>query len=215
MAPCSKTLCQVCSTDQPKYTCSKCYIAYCSVACFKHHQQSTCGIKSSSQIAVDHKQERSTTNDESSTSIDRDEGPTLPNGLDINKPKPFRPLTSLNWPYVPEESVFPDPLKRDDPKDLQLRQYEAIATSSKIREILNKHENLPNLLTSIDKLRGDEREDALHKALGVTPPDIDDWRKPKGVDEDILALRELAEAVEVAIRGGNETALGLNWEDES
>lgn len=182
---------------------------------------------------MDHKQERSTTNDETSTSIDRDEGPTLPNGLDINKPKPFRPLTSLNWPYVPEESVFPDPLKRDDPKDLQLRQYEAIgmspkkrkvvhqlnvnaqATSSKIREILNKHENLPNLLTSIDKLRGDEREGALHKALGVTPPDIDDWRKPKGVDEDILALRELAEAVEVAIRGGNETALGLNWEDES
>ncbi len=38
----------------------------------------------------------------------------------------MRPLTSLNWPYVPEESAFPDPLKRDDPKPLQLPQYEAI-----------------------------------------------------------------------------------------
>lgn len=202
--------------------------------------ESTWGVKSSSLTNEDHNQERSTANDGSSICIDGDEDPTSilapsrpPSELDTDEPKPLRPLTSLNWPYIPEESAFPDPLKRDDPKDLQLRQYEAIgmfylthshqlnsllqrtATSSKIREILNKHEILPDLLTAIDKLRGDEREGALHKALGVTPPDIDDWRKPRGVGEDVLALRELAEAVEVAIRGGNETALGLNWGDES
>ena len=39
---------------------------------------------------------------------------------------PLRPLTSLKWPYIPEESAYPDPLKRDDPKVLQLHQYEAI-----------------------------------------------------------------------------------------
>lgn len=42
---------------------------------------------------------------------------------------PLRPLTSLKWPYAPEESAFPDPLKRDDPKSLQLAQYEAIGKS--------------------------------------------------------------------------------------
>ena len=47
---------------------------------------------------------------------------------DANTSTPLRPLTSLRWPYVPEESAYPDPLKRDDPKPLQLRQYEAIGT---------------------------------------------------------------------------------------
>jgi hypothetical protein len=51
--------------------------------------------------------------------------------LDEDTPKPLRPLTTLNWPYVPESSAFPDPLKRDDPHDLQLRQYEAIGKSQK------------------------------------------------------------------------------------
>ena len=44
--------------------------------------------------------------------------------------EPLRPLTSLKWPYVPEESAYPDPLKRDDPKVIQLSQYEAIGDSS-------------------------------------------------------------------------------------
>ncbi len=41
-------------------------------------------------------------------------------------PPPTRTLASLKWPYVPEESAYPDPLKRDDPKPLQVPQYEAI-----------------------------------------------------------------------------------------
>lgn len=47
---------------------------------------------------------------------------------EINGEIPLRPLTSLKWPYVPEESAYPDPLKRDDPKPLQMRQYEAIGS---------------------------------------------------------------------------------------
>lgn len=42
--------------------------------------------------------------------------------------KPLRPLTSLKWPYVPEPPAYADPLERDDPKPLQLRQYEAIGS---------------------------------------------------------------------------------------
>lgn len=51
-------------------------------------------------------------------------------GDDNTKEVPLRPLTSLKWPYVPEESTYPDPLKRDDPKPLQTAQYEAIGSPS-------------------------------------------------------------------------------------
>jgi len=125
---------------------------------------------------------------------------------------PLCPLTSLRWPYVPDESAFPDPLKRNDPKPLQLSQYEAIASSPGIRQILASHERLPALLTSIDKLRGEDREFALQKALGVTPADLNQLQVSGDVGEDVLAFRKLAEAVEGAVRGGND-ALGLDWGD--
>lgn len=46
----------------------------------------------------------------------------------LQDPAPLRPLTALKWPYVPDTSAYPDPLTRDDPKPLQLHQYEAIGT---------------------------------------------------------------------------------------
>lgn len=53
--------------------------------------------------------------------------PPLAEGSAQQDPSPpLRPLASLRWPYVPEESAYPDPLKRDDPKPLQVPQYEAI-----------------------------------------------------------------------------------------
>ncbi|KAK2467878.1 hypothetical protein APHAL10511_000173 [Amanita phalloides] len=128
------------------------------------------------------------------------------------KPPPLRPLTSLNWPYIPEQSVYPDPLKRDDPKPLQLHQYEAIATSPAIRNILTSHPSLCHLLTSLDTLRGEDRDLALQKALGVTPADIDTQTPLNELSEDILAFREFAEAIEAAVRGGNKSALGLDWD---
>jgi hypothetical protein len=47
---------------------------------------------------------------------------------EITEEVPLRPLTSLKWPYLPEESAYQDPLKRDDPKPLQTAQYEAIGS---------------------------------------------------------------------------------------
>ncbi|KAG6825522.1 hypothetical protein H0H92_003394 [Tricholoma furcatifolium] len=132
--------------------------------------------------------------------------------LPLEDPSPLRPLTSLKWPYIPDESAYPDPLKRDDPKTLKLQQYEAIATSASIRRLLVKSPNLKNLLTSIDSLRGQEREDALQHALGVAAPDVRDLSAHKDLSEDILALRELAEAIESAVRGGQEGILGLDWD---
>lgn len=89
------------------------------------------------------------------------------------------------------------------------RQY--IATSPTIRKILFAHKSLPELLTSIDRLRGAERDEALQRALGVTAPEIDDQLGPPKLSHDILALRELAEAIEEAVRGGDQSMLGLNW----
>lgn len=152
----------------------------------------------------------------------------------LDDPKPLRSLASLNWPYVPEESAYPDPLKRDDPRPVQLHQYEAIgtsvqkspwesrmfnclrllATSAAVRRALESNPRLPELLTSIDKLRGREREDALQRALGVDAKQLkNDLLGPQELSEDTRALRQLAEAVEAAVRGGREGVLGLDWDE--
>ncbi|EIN11241.1 hypothetical protein PUNSTDRAFT_63454 [Punctularia strigosozonata HHB-11173 SS5] len=135
----------------------------------------------------------------------------------LPKPKQLRPLTSLKWPYVPEETAFPDPLKRDDPKPLTLPQYEAIATSPAVRKALAAHPRLNQLLTSIDALRGRDREAELERALGVSPAGEDGRHNPTIAyeDGDTIALRELAEAIEAAVRGDKRDTLGLDWGDRA
>jgi hypothetical protein len=154
---------------------------------------------------------------------------------EIGKEIPLRPLTSLKWPYVAEESAYPDPLKRDDPKPLQMRQYEAIgsrtcpvffddvnvlyvATSPDVRAALEGHPGLKELLRSIDRLRGPAREEALQVSLGVSrdAKDAEQIHRFGGVkisEEDRRAMRELAEASEAAVRGNREAILGLDWSD--
>ncbi|KAG1901923.1 uncharacterized protein F5891DRAFT_191838 [Suillus fuscotomentosus] len=187
--------CHICNENESKYTCSKCRATvYCSVACYKRHKES-CGSAETS--AVTHEVVQPSSAEET-----------------VDDPKPLRPLTSLNWPYVPEESAYPDPLKRDDPRPLQVHQYEAIATSAAVRRVLELNPRLPELLTSIDKLRGADREDALHRALGVDTRQLkNDLLGPQELDEDTRTLRQLAEAVEAAVRGGKEGVLGLDWDE--
>jgi hypothetical protein len=88
------------------------------------------------------------------------------------------------------------------------------ATSPAIRRALASHPNLPDILTSIDKLRGPDREDALQRALGVNVDQLKDpsgTKLPSDLSEDVSALRQLAEAVEAAVRGGKLGVLGLDW----
>jgi hypothetical protein len=168
----------------------------------------------------------------------------------LEDPGPLRPLTALKWPYVPDTSAYPDPLTRDDPKPLQLHQYEAIgtcpaararllltltlkptptlplirtryhvtprtATSPTIRTLLATP-RLRTLLTSIDAFRGPEREEALQRALGVDSRLLKNHdagtRTTEALDEDTRGFRALAEAVEEAVRGRKEDALGLDWD---
>ncbi|KAJ6594551.1 hypothetical protein B0H19DRAFT_1247212 [Mycena capillaripes] len=193
-----RSKCQICSINESKYTCSGCATVYCSVPCYKKHKEVPCTPEKLEGV--------NEVQDPPSA-----QSPSTPSTPPPEESPPLRPLTSLKWPYVPEESAYPDPLKRDDPKPLQTHQYEAIATSASIRTTLAAHPNLPSLLTSIDKLRGPDREHALQHALGVTAPEIAARNAGGELSEDVLALRALAEAVEAAVRGGREGALGLDW----
>ncbi|THH14903.1 hypothetical protein EW146_g5491 [Bondarzewia mesenterica] len=211
MPPRPRAPCQICKSNDSKYSCSKCSILYCSVPCYKKHKDLAVALN-----------EKSSEED-----------------------LPLRPLTSLNWPYIPEESAYPDPLKRDDPKPLQLHQYEAIggqtilpsyvarlimicnlpcaATSPDVRKTLATSPRLKELLRSIDTMRGAQREEALQRALGVSVSDARVGDLP-GIpttasdgtvyaEDDRKTLRVLAEAVEAAVRGGKEGVLGLDWGD--
>ncbi|KAL0579985.1 hypothetical protein V5O48_001988 [Marasmius crinis-equi] len=221
----SKIPCQVCKEKEMKYTCSACAVVYCSVPCYKQHKGTfQCGQQGFYCLNVT--QESSCKPGEPipdsqapSTEIQVDVTPIQPNPLEevgdelSEEHEPLKPLSSLRWPYVPEEPAYPDPLTRDDPKPLQLRHYESIATSEAIRNILKDNPNLPALLKSIDNLKGPEREDALQRALGVQAPSIGGDATKIEITEDVLALRAFAEAIEAAVRGERSGALGLDWGD--
>lgn len=101
----------------------------------------------------------------------------------------MKPLTTLKWPNVEPPPVLPDPLTANEPKPLQMPHYEAIgtcpcdvkgfsvatyalitrvATSSKIRTLLNENPQLPKTLKALDNLSGNERERAFERILGVS-----------------------------------------------
>jgi hypothetical protein len=88
-----------------------------------------------------------------------------------------------------------------------------------VRRALQTHEGLPALLRALDARRGPEREEELQIALGVAPRDNRRGRHAFGLSEtreytesDQMALREVAEAIEAAVRGGQENVLGLDWD---
>ncbi|KAL4078237.1 hypothetical protein V8B97DRAFT_2021401 [Scleroderma yunnanense] len=201
MAPC-----QVCDKLNSKYTCSTC--------------------KATRYLTID--LETCTSSSRVKSSAPSTSGavpPTDPTSDTLEDPSPLRALTSLNWPYIPDDSTYDDPLKRDDPKPLKLHQYEAIATSPTIRSLLASNPHLRTLLTNIDSLRGAEREEALQRALGVDGKQLRNERNWQIRNDDVAvqeheieqhtrAFRMLAGAVEAAVRGGKEDMLGLDWDDQ-
>jgi len=198
--PSSRPACQICQASESKYNCPRCKIPYCSFGCYKTHQEQPNCVPASSAPPV--------ASSKPSPDLERQE---------VEITEPLRPLTSLKWPYVPEESAYPDPLKRDDPKIVQLPQYEEIATSAAVRKALSENPSLKPLLRSIDSLRGTEREAALQRALGLSPagryggPGID--RLGVGED-DVEAVRQLSSVIDGAIRGDKPSTLGLDLDGE-
>ncbi|KAI0694997.1 hypothetical protein C8T65DRAFT_758709 [Cerioporus squamosus] len=197
MAPPKRALCQVCDAAESKYTCAKCNLVYCSVTCYKRHK----GVYRSIYPGLCFHLVVSTDEAKGKKPVEQGE-------------PPLRSLASLKWPYVPEESAYPDPLKRDDPKPLQLPQYEAIATSQTVRRVITSNPRLRDILRSIDALRGEERELALQEALGVGGNRSHALASlGHASNEDRDALRQLAEAVEGACAEWEGGMLGLDWGD--
>ena len=90
-----------------------------------------------------------------------------------------------------------------------------------MRIALEGHPELKELLRSIDKLRGPAREEALQATLGVSRSQRDAENAEQIYrlgevrigEEERRAMRKLAEATEAAVRGNQETILGLDWGD--
>lgn len=95
-------------------------------------------------------------------------------------------------------------------------EFDPIATSINVREVLTTNPRLKDILRSIDGLQGSAREQELEKILGVA---LDGHGRPvSGGDEgDMKALRALAEAVEQAVRGekAEGEVRGLDWGDDA
>jgi zinc finger HIT domain-containing protein 3 len=97
------------------------------------------------------------------------------------------------------------------------------ATSHAVRTALTRHPELKDLLRSIDGLWGSARENALQACLGVSPSDVTSSGGGgtgtivsgiRGIqigEEEKEGMRELAEAIEAAVRGNREDGLGLDW----
>ncbi|GJJ15541.1 hypothetical protein Clacol_009819 [Clathrus columnatus] len=177
--------CQVCLTAVPN----------CSVLCFKEHKVKDCSLNLQPSTSIQPELNNVTLAEDGETK-------------DLLETANLRPLTSLKWPYVPDDSSYEDPLKRDDPKPLKLKDYEAIATSREIRQILASNPGLPALLREVDKLRGKEREETLESLLGVSlkPPAI------SVAPGDVDVIKDLAAAIEKSVRGAKHDMLGLDWD---
>lgn len=86
-----------------------------------------------------------------------------------------------------------------------------------MRKALSENPSLKPLLSSIDSLRGTERETALQRALGVSPAG---YHGGSGIDrlgigeDDVEGVRQLSSAIEGAIRGDRLGALGLDLDGE-
>jgi zinc finger HIT domain-containing protein 3 len=88
-----------------------------------------------------------------------------------------------------------------------------------IRAAISSSPSLPSLLRKLDQLRGSEREEALEKLLGVMTTRgalRGQQRTSQALDsspEGVKALKQLAQAVEKAVRDDKTDTLDLDWEE--
>ncbi|KAL1411174.1 hypothetical protein Q8F55_002124 [Vanrija albida] len=155
-------VCEVCEVQTSKYRCSACPVRYCSVACYKTHKDGACIASSAGASAPAPSLEP-----DASTSQPADPTPAPAPAPEPAPPAPLRPLTSLKWPPEPDDAIFTDPLKRDDPKPLRQAELERISTSEPLRELLAEPA-LVRVLSALDSLPSSKaRHAALARVLGV------------------------------------------------
>ncbi|KAG8857668.1 hypothetical protein FRB96_005686 [Tulasnella sp. 330] len=183
----------------------------CSIPCYKDHTANSCAASSSTSTPSRDASPAKPVLDISGVKMSDATDAVVPQARKpaLADPPVLRPLTSLRWPYIPEEPSYPDPLAKEEVKPLQLLHYESIATSVKIRRLFASNPKLKEMLRSIDSLQGDQRTWELEKILGVAIG-TDGQVVEGGNKEDMQSLRSLAEAIEEVVRG--EQGVGLDWD---
>jgi hypothetical protein len=68
-------------------------------------------------------------------------------------------------------------------------------------------DGLKETLRRIDELRGSAREEALQASVGIGRS----LGEVSGLGDGGGAMRDLAEAIETAVRGNRDGVLGLDW----
>ncbi|WAR52739.1 hypothetical protein PtB15_2B164 [Puccinia triticina] len=148
-----RTICAVCQLEKFKYKCPNDQVPYCSVSCFRvHKEQASCPGTSS-------KPTQNPTHDDIKAQVDGSQAqpdhtsslvPTPPADV-IPSGSRLKPLTDLDWPVVDEErlAVFSDPLRKDEIKPIRQHEWEQIATSTSLRDLLTSEPDLRQLLMRV------------------------------------------------------------------
>lgn len=127
--------------------------------------------------------------------------------------EPLKPLSSLKWPFIPEAPSFQDPLTENDPQPLKLSQFEAIATSRAIRDVLNSDQHLPNLLQILDNMSPRERDVQMKRLLGLGDTgQLDPDKLTETEKENSESFSAFVAAIQDTIANkGRERSDGLQW----
>ncbi|OCF31301.1 hypothetical protein I316_07087 [Kwoniella heveanensis BCC8398] len=121
----------------------------------------------------------------------------------------LRPLSSLLWPPEPDESIFTDPLKKEDPKPLRREELMRIATSPSLRTLLSTT-SLPHILSILDTLPPTARHTTLSKLLGLDSASLS---KPGGTAASFLSGRESPPPLEDLLYSFSKAARGAGDDD--
>ncbi|KAL1216309.1 hypothetical protein V5N11_026787 [Cardamine amara subsp. amara] len=149
MCPRVVQTCEICKKVVSKYKCPSCLLPYCSLACFKNHKETPCAKPSG--------ESGPSSTEEKPASQAKDvpvEKPVLVEAANDTKLKVSAKEGPMARPIVVEEENYV----------LEKAQFEAIASSSEIREAL-KDEALQKLIFSIDSSSNSSKE--LDEAMGT------------------------------------------------
>ncbi|KAI9638478.1 uncharacterized protein MKK02DRAFT_42872 [Dioszegia hungarica] len=111
---------------------------------------------------------------------------------------PLRALTTLSWPPEPDESIFTDPLRKEDPKPLRRSELLRIAQSGDLRHLLTST-SLPSILRALDALpTPGARSAMLARCLSIDPISLS--APTSSSSTDLLSQRDSPPPLEDLIR---------------
>ncbi|KAL1216308.1 hypothetical protein V5N11_026787 [Cardamine amara subsp. amara] len=153
MCPRVVQTCEICKKVVSKYKCPSCLLPYCSLACFKNHKETPCAKPSG----------------ESGPSSTEEKPASQAKDVPVEKPVLVEAANDTKLKVSAVSPAKEGPMARpivveEENYVLEKAQFEAIASSSEIREAL-KDEALQKLIFSIDSSSNSSKE--LDEAMGT------------------------------------------------